>query len=145
MRERQIPVPTQEERLTVLEQSFLQFRADAVKSYQDMAMQVTLFRGLTETIIGKLASIQYQIDQRFGTLEAKVDTVQTSMQYQIDQRFSTLEASVGNIQTSMQHQIDQRFSTLEAGIDTVQATLEPKIDTMQTTLTAILARLPEKA
>jgi hypothetical protein len=83
-------MPTQEERLTALEQNFLQFKADAVKSYQDMAMQVTLFRGLTETIIGRLATMQYQIDQRFNTLEAKFDTVQTTLEAKFDTVQTTL-------------------------------------------------------
>lgn len=66
-------MPTQEERLAAIEQNFARFQTDAIKSYQDMALQVTTTRGLTENTIGRLATMQWQIDQRFNTLETHLE------------------------------------------------------------------------
>jgi hypothetical protein len=106
-----------EERLTTLEQSFYQSRADAVKSYQDMAMQVTLFRGLTETIIGRLATVQYQMEQHFSTLTSTVQT-------QIEQRFSAFELKI-------QDQVEQRFDAFELAM---QRQAEQRFDGFESTM-----------
>jgi hypothetical protein len=62
-------MPTQEERLAAVEQNLIQFKTETVGAYQDMAMQMTMLKGLTETTIGRLASMQWQIDQRFNTVD----------------------------------------------------------------------------
>ena len=62
-------MPTQEERLATVEQNLIQFKTETVRAYQDMAMQLTMLKGLTETTIGRLASMQWQIDQRFNTID----------------------------------------------------------------------------
>jgi hypothetical protein len=59
-------MPTHEEKLATVEQNLMQFKADTVRTYQDMAMHMTMLKGLTETTIGRLASMQWQIDQRFN-------------------------------------------------------------------------------
>ncbi|HEU5374941.1 MAG TPA: hypothetical protein VFV38_05855 [Ktedonobacteraceae bacterium] len=66
-------MPTQEERLAAIEQNFARFQTDAIKSYQDMAMQVTMTRGLAETTIGRLATIQWQMEQRFSAMETTLN------------------------------------------------------------------------
>lgn len=38
-----------------------------------MAMQITLLKGLTEVIIGRLATIQWQMDQRFNTADTTLN------------------------------------------------------------------------
>src|SRR6185312_1863882 len=63
-------MPTQEERLAAVEQNLIQFKTETIRAYQDMAMQMTMLKGLTETTIGRLASMQWQIDQRFNAVDA---------------------------------------------------------------------------
>lgn len=112
---------TQEERITALEHNFMQFEAHTIKSYQEMAIQVTLTKGLTETIIGRLAALEYRTDQRFDKLDTKISALDTK----IDSTRSALEAKIGAV---------------EAKVNSVEA----KVDTMQIVLAEILTRLPEK-
>lgn len=72
-------MPTQEERLTALEQNFMQFKAETIRTYQDMAMHVTMIKGLTETMIGRLATMQWQMDQRFNAVETRLDRVEATL------------------------------------------------------------------
>ena len=58
-------MPTQEERLTALEFNLDQFKAEATTYYQEMAMQVTMSRGLTEDAVKRLMQLRIQVDKRF--------------------------------------------------------------------------------
>ncbi len=58
-------MPTQEERLTALEFNLDQFKAEATTYYQEMAMQVTMTRGLTEDAVKRLMQLRIQVDKRF--------------------------------------------------------------------------------
>jgi hypothetical protein len=69
-------MPTQEERLLTVENDRKQFKAETVKAYQDMAMEVTMVKGLTEDAIIRLATIKVQIDQRFGQVDARLDRME---------------------------------------------------------------------
>ncbi len=42
------------------------------KAYQEMALEVTMVKGLTEDAIKRLATIKVQIDQRFDTLNQQI-------------------------------------------------------------------------
>lgn len=66
-------MPTQEERLAAVEQNLIQFKTETIRAYQDMAMQLTMLKGLTETTIGRLASMQWQIDQRFNMVDTTLN------------------------------------------------------------------------
>jgi hypothetical protein len=44
-------IPSPEERLTTLEYNLDQYKAEATTYYQEMAMQVTMSRGLTEDAV----------------------------------------------------------------------------------------------
>ncbi|HEY3994242.1 MAG TPA: hypothetical protein VGM01_15340 [Ktedonobacteraceae bacterium] len=66
-------MPTQEERLAAVEQNLMQFKTETVRAYQDMAMQITMLKGLTEPTIGRLASMQWQIDQRFNIVDTTLN------------------------------------------------------------------------
>jgi ectoine hydroxylase-related dioxygenase (phytanoyl-CoA dioxygenase family) len=86
-------MPTQEERLAAIEQNFTRFQTDAIKSYQDTAMQVTITKGLAETTIGRLATMQWQIDQRFNSLETHLETHQEAT----NAHFERIEAILAQI------------------------------------------------
>ena len=58
-------MPTSDERLTTLEYNLDQFKAEATTYYQEMAMQVTMSRGLTEDAVKRLMQLRIQVDKRF--------------------------------------------------------------------------------
>ena len=68
-------MPAQEERLTRLELDFNQFKAETTNYYQEMAMQVTMSKGLTEDAVKRLMQLRIQVDKRFTTIEQQLDEV----------------------------------------------------------------------
>ena len=68
-------MPTQEERLTKLEFDFNQFKAETTTYYQEMAMQVTMSKGLTEDAVKRLMQLRIQMDKRFTNTEQQLDEV----------------------------------------------------------------------
>jgi hypothetical protein len=65
-------MPTQEERLTTLEFDFNQFKAEATTYYQEMAMQVTMSKGLTEDAVKRLMQLRIQVDKRFTSIDQDI-------------------------------------------------------------------------
>ena len=61
-------MPTQEERLTTLEYNLDQFKAEATTYYQEMAMQVTMSKGLTEDAVKRLMTMRQDISEVKTTL-----------------------------------------------------------------------------
>jgi hypothetical protein len=51
-------MPTPEERVTTLEYNLDQFNAEATTYYQEMAMQVTMSKGLTEDAVKRLMQLR---------------------------------------------------------------------------------------
>ena len=72
-------MPTQEERLLTVENDLKQFKTETVKAYQDMAIEATMVKGLTEDAIIRLATIKVQLDQRFGQVDARLDRLETRL------------------------------------------------------------------
>lgn len=72
-------MPTQEERLTRLEFDFNQFKAETTTYYQEMAMQVTMSKGLTEDAVKRLMQLRIQIDKRFTTVEQQLDELKQDL------------------------------------------------------------------
>ncbi len=70
-------MPTQEERLATVEYDLKQFKTETIKAYQEIALELTMVKGLTEDAIKRLATIKVQIEQRFDTLNQQItDTKQ---------------------------------------------------------------------
>ena len=69
------PMPTSDERLTTLEYNLDQFKAEATTYYQEMAMQVTMTRGLTEDAVKRLMQLRIQIDKRFNSTDQQLAEV----------------------------------------------------------------------
>ncbi|HEU0000021.1 MAG TPA: hypothetical protein VFQ36_03935 [Ktedonobacteraceae bacterium] len=65
-------MPTQEERLTTLEFNLDQFKAEATTYYQEMAMQVTMSKGLTEDAVKRLMQLRIQVDKRFTSTDQQL-------------------------------------------------------------------------
>ncbi len=69
------PMPTSDERLTTLEYNLDQFKAEATTYYQEMAMQVTMTKGLTEDAVKRLMQLRIQIDKRFNSTDQQLAEV----------------------------------------------------------------------
>ncbi|HEY6541662.1 MAG TPA: hypothetical protein VIZ18_12015 [Ktedonobacteraceae bacterium] len=65
-------MPTQEERLSALEFGLDQFKAEATTYYQEMAMQVTMTKGLTEDAVKRLMQLRIQMDKRFSSVDQQL-------------------------------------------------------------------------
>src|SRR5436853_6388135 len=68
-------MPTPEERLTTLEYNLDQFKAEATTYYQEMAMQVTMSKGLTEDAVKRLMQLRIQVDKRFNSTDQQLTEV----------------------------------------------------------------------
>jgi archaellum component FlaC len=116
-------MPTPEERLTTLEYDFDQFKAEATSYYQEMALQVTMSKGLTEDAVKRLMQLRVQVDKRFNST---------------DQQLAEVKQDLGVVKqdlSGVKHDISEHTTRLDR--------LETKVDAVQTTLAQILARLPE--
>lgn len=110
-------MPTLEERLTTLEWNFEQFKVATGKYYQEMAMQVTLTKGLAEDAVKRLWELKIQVDQRFN---------------RVDEQLSEVKQDLSGVKQDL-NEHTKRLNRLET-----------KVDAMQTMLEQILERLPEK-
>ena len=110
-------MPTPEERLTTLEYGLDQFKAEATTYYQEMAMQVTMSKGLTEDAVKRLMQLRIQVDKRFNSTDQQLAEVKQEL-------------------TEVKQDMSDHTTRLDR--------LETKVDTVQTTLAQILERLPEK-
>ena len=110
-------MPTQEERLTTLEYNLDQFKAEATSYYQEMALQVTMTKGLTEDAVKRLMQLRVQVDKRFNSTDQQLAEVRQDL-------------------AGVKQDISDHTTRLDR--------LETKVDAVQITLAQILARLPEK-
>jgi archaellum component FlaC len=72
-------MPTQEERLTTVEYNLDQFKAEATTYYQEMAMQVTITKGLTEDAVKRLMQLRIQINNRFNSTDQQLAEVKQEL------------------------------------------------------------------
>ena len=110
-------MPTQEERLTTLEYNLDQFKAEATSYYQEMALQVTMSKGLTEDAVKRLMQLRVQVDKRFNST---------------DQQLAEVKQEVAGVKQEV------------AEVKQELAGVRQEVAGVQTTLTQILERLPEK-
>ena len=68
-------MPTQEERLTILEYDLKQYKTETIKAYGEMAVEMTMVKGLTEDAVKRLASLKVQIEQRFERVDTRLDSM----------------------------------------------------------------------
>jgi F0F1-type ATP synthase delta subunit len=68
-------VTTQEERLTILEYDLKQYKTETIKAYGEMAVELTMVKGLTEDAVKRLASLKVQMEQRFERLDTRLDAM----------------------------------------------------------------------
>ena len=110
-------MPTQEERLTILEYDLKQYKTETIKAYGEMAIEMTMVEGLTEDAVKRLASLRTQVEQHFE----RVDTHLDAMDAHLDQ-------------------MDTHLDRVDMSLDRV----DTRLDRVENILSQILARLPEK-
>ena len=117
-------MPTSDERFTTLEYNLDQFKAEATTYYQEMAMQVTMTRGLTEDAVKRLMQLRIQVDKRFNSTDQQLAEVKQDVA-EVKQDVAGVKQDVAEVKQEL------------AGV-------RQEVAGVQTTLAQILARLPEK-
>jgi chromosome segregation ATPase len=84
-------MPTQDERLETLEYDLKQFKAETVKAYGEMAVEMTMVKGLTEDAVKRLASLKDQIEHRFERVDSRLDAMDAHLE-SIDGRFERVDS-----------------------------------------------------
>ena len=110
-------MPTQEERLTILEYDLKQYKTETIKAYGEMAIEMIMVKGLMEDTVKRLASLRTQVEQRFERVDTRLDAI---------------DAHLESMDTRLD-QMDTRFNRMDA-----------RLDRVENVLAQILARLPEK-
>ncbi len=93
-------MPPPEERLTTLEYNLDQFKAEATTYYQEMAMQVTMSKGLTEDAVKRLMQLRVQVDKRFNSTDQQLAELKQDISDHTP-RLDRLETKVDAIQTTL--------------------------------------------
>jgi chromosome segregation ATPase len=115
-------MPTQEERLDALEYNLEQFKTVTIKAYGEMAMEITLVKGLTEDAVKRLAALKEQIEHRFGRVDIRLDAMGAHLE-SMDGRFE---------------HVDTRLDTMDAHLESVDS----RLGRLENLLVQVLARLP---
>src|SRR3989441_8999698 len=134
-------MPTPEERLTTLEYNLDQFKAEATTYYQEMAMQVTMSKGLTEDAVKRLMQLRVQVDKRFNSTDQQLDGVKQDLSG-VKQDLSGVKQDLSGVKQDLSG-VKQDLSGVKQDISdhtTRLDRLETKVDVVQTTLAQILAR-----
>ena len=96
-------MPTQEERLTILEYDLKQYKTETIKAYGEMAIEMTMVNGLTEDAVKRLASLKAQVEQLFELVDRHLDTMGTRLEsmdthvHQMDTRLDRVENMLAQI------------------------------------------------
>ncbi len=101
---------TQEERLQTLEYGLAQFKTETIKAYQDVAMELTIIKGLTDNGINRLTLLKRDMDQQFANVKQDIGELDIKVD-RLEQRYTAQESKLDNL--------SQRFTTLEGKFDQV--------------------------
>jgi hypothetical protein len=69
-------MPTQEERLQIVEYDLNHFKTETIKAYGDMALELVMVKGLTEDAVKRLIGVRRTLDEhtaRFDRLETTLN------------------------------------------------------------------------
>jgi len=72
-------MPAQKERLETVEYGLRQFKTETIKAYGEVAMALTMIKGLTEDAVKRLASLKIQIDQRLERVDTRLDRLENML------------------------------------------------------------------
>jgi hypothetical protein len=83
-------MPTQEERLETLDYNLRLFKTETVTAYGEMAVELTVVKGLTEDAVKRLALLKDQLKHRFERVDTRLDGMDTHLE-RMDGRLGRLE------------------------------------------------------
>ncbi len=72
-------MPTQEERLTILEYDLKQYKTETIKAYGEMAIEMIMVKGLMEDAVKGLASLRTQVEQYFERMDTRLEAMDTRL------------------------------------------------------------------
>src|SRR5712691_533879 len=121
-------MPTQEERLTTVEYGLKQFKTETIKAYQEVALELTMVKGLCEDAVKRLMTLRTALDQHMTEVRQDVHQLQTHM--------TEVRQDV--------HQLQTHMTEVRQDVHQLQTQVEQRFNHTETLLTQILARLPEK-
>jgi flagellar capping protein FliD len=93
-------MPTQEERLTILEYNLKQYKTETIKAYGEMAIELTMVKGLTEDAVKRLASLKTQIEQRFERVDTRLDAMDSHLD-QMETRFDLMDTHLDRVENML--------------------------------------------
>jgi archaellum component FlaC len=82
-------MPTHEERLTAVENDLKLFKTESIQAHQELAMELTMVKGLTYDSVRRLRELRVQVDQRFDQVDQRFDAV--------DQEIAEMKQDIGDI------------------------------------------------
>ncbi len=97
-------MPTQEERLAAVEFGLAQFKTESIQAHQEVAMELTMVKGLTHDSIRRLTELRIETNQRFNVVHQEM----AEMRQEMNQRFSTVDQEIAGMKQdigSMQQDI----------------------------------------
>ena len=128
---------TQEERLNTLEYDLDQFKAEATTYYQEMAMQVTMSKGLTEDAVKRLMQLRVQMDKRFSSTDQQLTDLKQDLS-SVKQDLSGAKQDLSSVKQDMAG-VKQELTVMKQDISSHTT----RLDRIETLLTQILERLPK--
>ncbi len=89
-------MPTQEERLGAVESGLKQFQTETVKAYHEMALEVTMMKGLTQDSVKRLINLERTMDERFNNVELRLGGMDQRLGG-MDQRLGGMDQQLGGM------------------------------------------------
>lgn len=105
-------MPTQEERINTLEINLASFKTETITIYREVAVELTMTKGLTEDAVKRLAAMKAQIDQRFDASDKKLDGLEFRVQH-IEESLAEQRALLGHQGTMIAQQATLLAQILE--------------------------------
>ena len=93
-------MPTQEERLTIVEFDLKQFKTETVKVYGDMAFEMTIIKGLTENAIGRLSTLSNTTEKHFERVDIRLDAMDAHLE-SMDKRLNQMDTRLDRIENML--------------------------------------------
>lgn len=90
-------MPTQEERLETLDSNLKQFKTETSKAYGEMAVELTMVKGLTEDAVKRLASLKDQMEHRFERVDTRFEGVNTRLDG-MDAHLESMDGRLGRLE-----------------------------------------------
>ena len=111
-------MPTQEERLQIVEYDLKHYKTETIKAYSDMAMELVMVKGLTEDSVKRLIGLKRTLDEHTVLLNKQ------------DERLDRVESTLGE------------HTTILSEHTAILNEHTARFERLETLLTQILTRLP---